>query len=91
MNMQNSDHPPFNTCKTSPASNYYMSPDRCKAILALGAAQQLLEMAGIASETTSQHGIFRVVANKVGEALPDFIAAIAEHRQPTRDSDPPEI
>ncbi len=36
MNMQNSDHPPFNTCKTNPASNCYMSPDRCKAILALG-------------------------------------------------------
>ena len=36
MNMQNSDQPPFNRCQANSATDCYMSPDRCKAILALG-------------------------------------------------------
>ncbi len=61
----------------------------CKTILALGASQQLLEMAGILSSTIKDSGILLSSGDAVEDVVPGFIAAIAAHRHPSRDSDPP--
>ena len=63
----------------------------CKAILALGASRTLLELAGIPASMGKDPGILLAERNKAADAAPAFIAAIAAHRHPSRDSDPPKV
>jgi catalase len=63
----------------------------CKTILALGEASRLLEKAGITPELPTggkDPGVLSVAAGKAPDAQ-RFIAAIAQHRHPARDVDPP--
>ena len=63
----------------------------CKPILVLGASKRLLEMAGIRPGTGKDPGLLFVEPGKAADAAPGFIAAIAAHRHPGRDSDPPKV
>jgi catalase len=63
----------------------------CKAILALGASSALLEQAGISSIAGEEAGILLADANKAARVAPAFITAVAAHRHPSRDSDPPRV
>ncbi len=63
----------------------------CKPILALGASRALLEMAGIPVSAGKAPGILLAERSKAADAAPAFIAAIAAHRHPSRDSDPPRV
>ena len=63
----------------------------CKTILALGASRKLLEMAGISDFSGKDSGILLAEPTKASSAAPAFIAAIAAHRHPARDSDPPKV
>ena len=58
----------------------------CKTILALGASRTLLENAGI-SEATDP-GLLLLAANDKNAAR-QFMAAVAMHRHPERETDPP--
>ncbi|GGC79032.1 catalase [Marinobacter halophilus] len=61
----------------------------CKTILALGAGQQLLEMAGIDPTREEDEGILRAKSANAAKIAAAFIKAIAAHRHFSRDSDPP--
>jgi catalase len=64
----------------------------CKAILALGAGARLLEKAGIPRQLpdgADDPGILRF--EQAGEAVPDFVEAVARHRHVERFSDPPRV
>ncbi|UYG08413.1 catalase [Halomonas sp. M4R1S46] len=61
----------------------------CKTILVLGAGRELLEMAGIGPVMDEDEGILLAEGVDVAEVAPAFIAAVAAHRHPSRDSDPP--
>jgi catalase len=62
----------------------------CKSILALGASRELLERAGIASRTSGDPGLLVKAAND--PAVPRlFLAALANHRHPVRETDPPVV
>ena len=64
----------------------------CKTILALGASSALLAKAGISTTLPSgkkDPGILSSAGD--GLSAKDFIAAIAKHRHPVRDMDPPII
>jgi catalase len=63
----------------------------CKAILALGAARKLLEMAGVDVALGDDAGLIVADSGKSAEAGFRFVAAIAAHRHPSRDSDPPRV
>ena len=63
----------------------------CKTILVIGAAQKLLEMAGIPAVAGKAPGLILAEPNKAADTVPQFIKAIAAHRHPSRDSDPPEV
>ena len=63
----------------------------CKTILALGSGRSLLEKAGIMAGGEDDPGILLVDINEAEKAASKFIAAIAVHRHPSRDSDPPKI
>lgn len=63
----------------------------CKTILALGAGRDLLEMAGIGPVMVEDEGILLADSADVAEIASAFIEAIAAHRHPPRDSDPPLI
>ena len=63
----------------------------CKPILALGASTKLLEMAGIRAAIGKDPGLLVAEPNKAADAAAGFIAAIAAHRHPVRDSDPPKV
>ena len=66
----------------------------CKTILALGAASMLLEKAGIAATLPSgeeDEGLLVGTWGEGGAGAAAFIAAIAKHRHPARDQDPPLI
>jgi catalase len=63
----------------------------CKTILALGASRKLLELAGIAVAPGKDPGILAFESSKASEAASQFVAAVAKHRHPSRDSDPPPI
>ena len=63
----------------------------CKTILALGSGRSLLEKAGIMAGGEDDPGILLVGINEAEQAAPKFVAAIAAHRHPSRDSDPPKI
>ncbi|MDB5807889.1 MAG: catalase, partial [Betaproteobacteria bacterium] len=60
----------------------------CKAMLAFGAARQLLERAGI---DVSSEGVIVAASADAANAAEEFIGAIKAHRQLSRDSDPPRI
>ena len=60
----------------------------CKTILALGASSRLLEKAGIAARLPSGEQDPGIVSAASADA---FIAAMAKHRHPERDRDPPLI
>ncbi|MEX1198544.1 MAG: catalase [Pseudohongiellaceae bacterium] len=61
----------------------------CKTILALGAGQELLEMAGIDPEKEADEGVLLAEGSRAGEIASAFIDAIVTYRHPSRDSDPP--
>lgn len=61
----------------------------CKTILALGASRKLLEMAGL--RNVSEPGVLLSEADQAAEAAKAFVAAIAVHRHPSRDRDPPGV
>jgi catalase len=63
----------------------------CKPILALGASTTLLEMAGIRAAFGKDPGLLYAQPSKAADAAAEFIAAIAAHRHPVRDSDPPKV
>ena len=63
----------------------------CKTILALGSGRSLLEKAGILYLAKDDPGILLVDVNDAGKAASKFVAAIAAHRHPSRDTDPPKI
>ncbi|WP_197675118.1 catalase [Halopseudomonas salegens] len=60
-----------------------------KTILALGAGQALLEMAGIAAARDKVPGILLATGTDMIEIAPVFIEAIAAHRHPSRECDQP--
>lgn len=60
-----------------------------KAILALGAGRELLEIAGIRSAMDEDPGVLLAEGEDAAEIAPAFIKAIAAHRHLFRDSDPP--
>ena len=61
----------------------------CKTILALGASQILLEKAGIPAGA-SDAGMLRMKASDKAAAR-TFMAAVAMHRHPERETDPPMV
>jgi catalase len=63
----------------------------CKTILALGAASSLLDKAGISPQLPTGAEDPGLIVAASSEALDAqiFIAAVARHRHPARDSDPP--
>ena len=60
----------------------------CKTILALGASRTLLEKAGIGDATDK--GLLLLAANDRNAAR-SFMTAVAMHRHPERETDPPVI
>jgi hypothetical protein len=60
-----------------------------KTILALGAGRELLEMAGIGPTMDEAPGILVAEGADAAETASAFIDAIAAHRHPSRESDPP--
>jgi catalase len=65
-----------------------------KTILAIGAAQALLDEAGIASTLVSgkpDPGILLAGADTIDDGVAAFIAAVGKHRHPARETDPPQI
>jgi catalase len=65
----------------------------CKTILVLGASSMLLEKVGISAELpsgTEDPGILMAASSDAAEPQ-NFIAAVAKHRHPARDTDPPLI
>ena len=65
----------------------------CKTILALGASQSLLQKAGITAKLPNgdiDKGLLLMKAGD-GKAAQRFMAAVAAHRHPERESDPPMI
>lgn len=58
----------------------------CKAILALGAGRELLELAGLGSAMDEDPGIVLAEAAAADKAASAFIDAIAAHRHPSRES-----
>ena len=63
----------------------------CKTILALGASSRLLDRAGIDPQLPTGADDPGLILAASSEALDPqiFIAAVAQHRHPARDSDPP--
>ncbi len=62
----------------------------CKTILALGASSRLLELAGI-PQSAEDTGLIVADAASAAAAAKKFTAAVAAHRHPARDSDPPRV
>ena len=60
----------------------------CKTILALGASHKLLQKAGIGEATDDGLLIVSAAAKNTAQA---FMAAVAQHRHPERESDPPAV
>jgi len=64
----------------------------CKTILALGASEKLLGMAGISDITPTgerDHGVMWASASEAEAVAKDFIVMVGKHRHPARFSDPP--
>jgi catalase len=62
----------------------------CKTILALGASRELLERAGIPGRHSSDPGLLLKAANDPA-ASRAFMAALAKHRHPGRETEPPRV
>jgi catalase len=62
----------------------------CKTILALGASRELLERAGLATRLSGDPGLLLKAASDTA-ASKLFLAALAKHRHPTREKDPPVV
>jgi catalase len=65
-----------------------------KTLLALGAAKALLDRAGVEAFLASgdaDPGVLLAEANEAEAAQAAFIAAIAQHRHPSRETDPPQV
>jgi catalase len=62
-----------------------------KTILALGAGRELLQLAGLGSAMDDDPGILLADGADAEGIASAFIKAIAAHRHPSRDSDPPLI
>ncbi len=60
-----------------------------KTILALGAGRELLEKAGVGSAMKDDPGILLAEGADAAEIAPVFIDAVAAHRHPSRETDPP--
>ncbi|MEO6929163.1 MAG: catalase [Casimicrobiaceae bacterium] len=66
----------------------------CKTILALGASVQLLENAGLSTRELTAGAIPGVLVSKAtdaGKVGPPFVDAVARHRHPERETDPPRV
>ena len=66
----------------------------CKTILALGASQALLGDAGIPltlPDGSADPGLLLSDASQARTAAAEFIAAVGQHRHPSRDCDPPRV
>lgn len=63
----------------------------CKAILALGAGQELLKKAGIDVDGNKDKGILVADSTDAARISSAFIKAVAAHRHLARDSDPPTL
>ncbi len=63
----------------------------CKTILSLGASDVLLDQAGMLELTNKDPGMLWCESADVDGVIPAFVAAIAAHRHPLRDTDPPVI
>jgi catalase len=64
----------------------------CKAILAMGASRQLLQVAGVPVETSGDDNALLVAQDEgASAAATRFIEAIAKHRNWSRESDPPKV
>ena len=63
----------------------------CKSILSLGASDALLDKAGLLEFTNKDPGMLWCESAGVDGVIPAFVAAIAAHRHPARDTDPPVI
>ena len=63
----------------------------CKTILSLGASDALLDQAGMLELTTKDPGMLWCESADLDGTIPAFVAAIAAHRHPVRDTDPPVI
>jgi len=65
-----------------------------KTILAIGAARALLDKAGIPTTVPSGEadpGILLVESGEIAGAAAAFIDAVAKHRHPGRETDPPRV
>ncbi|HEX5803848.1 MAG TPA: catalase, partial [Azospira sp.] len=65
-----------------------------KTILALGAAQALLDQAGIAADLAPgkpDPGLLTAGVDALDDAAAAFIVAVGKHRHPARDADPPPV
>ncbi len=65
-----------------------------KAILVLGASSALLDQAGLSGklvDADAKAGIVMAAAADVSAAMEAFIGAMAEHRHPRRETDPPVV
>jgi catalase len=62
----------------------------CKTILALGAGEDLLEIAGL-RPGDGDSGVLRSGSEDDGHALKTFMAAIAKYRHFEHDADPPVV
>jgi catalase len=60
----------------------------CKAILALGAASQLLQAAGVPSALPNGKADPGLIVGDVGDSIDAFVTAIAQHRHFARESEP---
>jgi catalase len=67
-------------------SNQYR---HCKTILALGASEKLLEKAGISAEMSDAGLVRAKTGNK--STFAKFMGAVAMHRHPERETDPPRV
>jgi catalase len=66
----------------------------CKPILLIGAAKALLEAAGIPAMLPSGEadaGLLQFDGAKTDAAVPAFIAALTQHRNFARETDPPRV
>jgi catalase len=66
----------------------------CKTILALGASQALLGDAGIPltlPDGSADPGLLLSDASQAKTVAAEFIAAVGQHRHPSRDCDPPRV
>ena len=65
-----------------------------KTLLALGASKALLDRAGVDALLVSGEadpGVLLAEADEADTAHAAFIAAIARHRHPARETDPPQV